>query len=110
MPINEQKEAMELKKFNGYDLWMSIQKVEGHEKIIPEESLRNLGDEKNLYSMFHAIWTPKLYFKEQYKRVCLKVKYKMSDEGTTDAVDQIKPFVSLQAKKDKSNGDENITK
>ena len=101
---------MELKKFSGYDLWMSIQKVEGHENIIPEETLRKLGDEKNLYSMFHAIWTPKLYFKEQYNMICLKVKYKMSDEGTTDTIDKIKPFVSLQAKKDKSNGDENIMK
>ena len=109
-PTKEQKEAMELKKFNGYDLWMSIQKVEGHEKIIPEESLRKLGNEKNLYSMFHAIWTPKLYFKEQYNRICLKVKYKMSDEGTTDTVDKIKPFVSIKAKKDKLNGDENIMK
>jgi hypothetical protein len=109
-PSNEQKEAMELKKFSGYDLWMSIQKVEGHENIIPEETLRKLGDEKNLYSMFHAIWTPKLYFKEQYNMICLKVKYKMSDEGTTDTIDKIKPFVSLQPKKDKSNGNENITK
>ena len=40
----------------------------------------------------------------------MKVKYKMSDEGTTDAVDKIKPFVSIQTKKDKSNGDENIAK
>jgi len=109
-PSNERKEAMELKKFNGYDLWMSIQKVEGHEKIIPEESMRKLGDEKNLYSMFHAIWTPKLYFKEKYNRVCLKVKYKMSDEGTTDAVDTIKPFELPQTKKEDSNDDANLSK
>ena len=40
----------------------------------------------------------------------MKVKYKMSDEGTTDAVDKIKPFVSIKAKRNKSNGDENIMK
>ncbi len=46
--------------------------------------------------MFHVIWSPKLYFKEQYNRICLKVNYKMSDEGTVDAVSKINPFVETQ--------------
>ena len=108
-PSKEQKEAMGLKEFGIYDLWMSIQKVEGHENILPEETLRQLGDDKNLYSMFHAYWTPQLYFKEQYNRICLKVNYKMSDEGTVDAVDIIKPFVLSQTKKDESNVDETLS-
>lgn len=108
-PSKEQKEAMELKEFGIYDLWMSIQKVEGHENILPEETLRQLGDDKNLYSMFHAYWTPQLYFKEQYNRICLKVNYKMSDEGTVDAVDKIKPFVLSQTKKNELNGDESLS-
>lgn len=58
--------------------------------------LKKLGNEKNMYSMFHVIWSPKLYFKEQYNRICLKVNYKMSDEGTVDAVSKIKPFVETQ--------------
>lgn len=91
-PDKEQIDAMELKKFNGYELWMSVQKIEGHENAISEEYIKKLGDEKNMYSVFHAIWIPKLYFKEKYDRVCLKVNYRTTDEGTTDSVDKIKPF------------------
>lgn len=91
-PSEEQKTSMELKKFNEYGLWMSVQKVEGHEDIFPENFIKKLGDKKNLYSVFHAIWIPKLYFKEQYKRVCLKVNDRMTDEGSTDSIDKIEPF------------------
>ncbi len=91
-PTDEQIEKMELVKYNEYGLWMAVQKVEGHENALSKEYLKKLGNEKNMYSMFHAIWSPKLYFKEQYNRICLKVNYKTSDEGTTDSVDMIKPF------------------
>ena len=91
-PSEEQKAAMQLKKFSEYGLWMSIQRVEGHEKAISEEYLKKLGDEKNMYSLFHVIWAPKLFFKEKYNKICLKVYYKTSDEGSADPVDKIKPF------------------
>ena len=83
---------MELDKFNEYGLWMSVQKVEGHEDTITEEYLKKLGNEKNMYSVFHALWAPKLFFKEQYDMICLKVHYKTTDEGKTDDVETIKPF------------------
>ncbi len=95
-PSDEQKKSMELKKFNEYGLWMSVQKVEEHEELLPEHNLKELGEEKNKYSMFHAIWVPKLYFKEQYNRICLKVNYKMIDEGTTDSIDIIESFKTTQ--------------
>lgn len=91
-PNEEQKNTMELKKFNQYDLWMSVQRVEDHENALSEEYKKKLGDQKNMYSMFHAIWMPKLFFKEEYKMVCLKVKYRMSDEGAIDTMDKIRPF------------------
>ena len=98
-PSEEQKVSMALDKFNEYGLWMSVQKVEGHEDTITEEYLKKLGDEKNMYSVFHALWAPKLFFKEQYDMVCLKVHYKMTDEGKTDDVETIKPFVNHQSDK-----------
>lgn len=94
-PNDVQKKSMELKKFNEYELWMSVQKVEGHEDTVSEEYIKELGTKKNLYSVFHAIWIPKLYFKEQYKRICLKVNYRMTDEGSTDSIDKIKSFEDL---------------
>lgn len=97
-PSEEQKVSMELKKFNQYGLWMSIQKVEGHENTISEEYLKKLGNEKNMYSVFHALWAPKLFFKKQYEMKCLKVHYKTTDEGTTDAIDRIEPFIVPQTK------------
>ena len=98
-PNDKQKKSMELKKFNEYGLWMSVQKVEGHEDTVSEEYIKNLGTKKNLYSVFHAIWIPKLYFKEQYKRICLKVNYRMTDEGATDSIDKIEPFEIPQTEK-----------
>lgn len=91
-PSEEQKTDMELKKLNKYGLWMSVQKVEGHEDLLSEKNLQNLGEEKNMYSILHAMWTPKLYFKEQYDIMCLKVNYRMTDEGIADSVDKIRPF------------------
>jgi len=91
-PIDNQIQKLELKRFNGYELWMSVQKVEGHEENLSEEYLKKLGDDKNKYSLFHAIWYPKLYFKENYNMVCLKVNYRVSDEGTPDSLDKIRPF------------------
>lgn len=95
-PSDELKQNMGLKKFNGYDLWLSIQKVQGNEEQIPEKKLRELGDEKNSYSMFHAMWMPKIFFKDQYERICLKVNYRSTDEGRTDSLDKIKPFDNKQ--------------
>lgn len=97
-PSEEQKGSMELVKYNQYGLWMSIQKVEGHENVLSEEYLKKLGNEKNLYSVFHALWAPKLFFKEQYEMICLKVHYKTTDEGTADTIDRIQPFIVPQTK------------
>lgn len=91
-PSEDQKAEMQLKKFSEYGLWMSIQRVKGHEKALSEEYFKKLGDEKNMYSLFHVIWAPKLFFKEKYNKICLKVYYKTTDEGTADPVDKIKPF------------------
>ena len=98
-PSEEQKKKMDLKKFNEYGLWMSIQKVEGHEDLLSERNLKELGDEKNLYSMFHAIWVPKLFFKDRYERICLKVNYRTTDEGTIDSLDKVRPFEIKPTKK-----------
>jgi len=91
-PSDEQKENMELKYLNEFGLWMSVQKVEEHENQLSERNLRDLGDDKNLYSIFHAMWVPKLCFKERYDCICLKVYYRTTDEGTSDSIDKIKPF------------------
>lgn len=91
-PSEEQKSSMELVKFNEYGLWMSVQKVDGHEDTISEEYLKKLGAEKNMYSVFHALWAPKLFFKEQYDLICLKMHYKTIDEGATDGLEMIKSF------------------
>lgn len=105
-PIDDQKQKLNLKKFNEYELWMSVQKVEGNESNLSEEYLKKLGNDKNKYSLFHAIWYPKLYFKDEHDMVCLKVSYKMSDEGTPDSLDKIHPFETRVSKaEEKTNRD-----
>ena len=53
----------------------------------------------NSPSVFHSLWAPKLFFKEQYDMICLKVHYKTTDEGKTDDMETIKPFNNHQSDK-----------
>lgn len=77
-----------------YNLWASVIKIKDNPNIIDEESKTKLGNDKNKYSLFSAIWMPMLSFKpkDSYKMISIKVKYRPIDEGEYDTLDKIKPF------------------
>ena len=80
-----------LKKVLGnYNLWMNVRKLSDiSDKKIPKQIVDELGDKKDGYCAFEAYWNPMLHFSSNIEMTCLKVNYKMSDEGNWDSLDCI---------------------
>ena len=93
-PLEEEQQNLLLKKADkSYGLWLSIEKISEHPDLLTEPIKAQLGDKANQYSLFTAIWRPRLFFKgETYPMVIIKVKYRLTDEGNYDSVDKVKPF------------------
>ena len=93
-PLEEEQQNLLLKKADkSYGLWLSIEKISEHPDLLTEPIKAQLGDKANQYSLFTAIWRPRLFFKgETYPMVSIKVKYRLTDEGNYDSVDKVKPF------------------
>ena len=89
----EQKKLYLTKKDDDYGLGLSIVKISDHPELLEETIEKELGDKANQHSLFTAIWRPLLYFKQvKYPIISIKIKYRLTDEGDYDNVDQIKPF------------------
>jgi len=89
----ELKKMCLVRKDELYSLWLSLEKLSEHPELLEEPIKIKLGDKANQYSLFTAIWCPKLFFKqENYPMVSIKVKYRLTDEGDYDSVDKVKPF------------------
>lgn len=93
-PLEEEQQNLLLKKADkSYGLWLSIKKISEHPNLLTEAIKAQLGDKADQYSLFTAIWRPRLFFKdEKYPMVSIKVKYRLTDEGNYDSVDKVKPF------------------
>lgn len=83
-----------LKKVLGnYNLWMNVRKLSDiSDKKIPKQIVDELGDKKDEHCAFEAYWNPMLHFPSNIEMTCLKVNYKMSDEGNWNSLDDIKPL------------------
>lgn len=93
-PTEEEINKMCLtKKNDSYGLWLSLEKISEHPELLEEPIKTKLGDKANLNSLFTAIWGPKLFFKpDKYPMVCIKIKYRLTNEGEYDNVNKVKPF------------------
>jgi len=95
-PSSEEQKKLCLEKMDDlYGLWLSLKKISKHPELLEEPIKTKLGDKANQYSLFTAIWGPKLFFKpEKYPMVSIKIKYRLTNEGEYDSVDKVKPFDS----------------
>ena len=94
-PTVEEQEKLCLEKMNGFGLWLSLEKISEHPELLEESIKTKLGDKVNQYSLFTAIWGPKLFFKpNKYPIVSIKIKYRLTNEGEYDNVDKVAPFIS----------------
>mgnify|MGYP000855045237 CR=1 FL=1 len=93
-PSEEEIKKLYLHKADkSYNLWLSIQKIQDHPELLEEPIKAQLGGNAKQYSLFSAIWMPKLSFNsERHPAVYIKVKYRLTNEGSYDSVDKVKPF------------------
>lgn len=93
-PTAEEQQKLCLKKMNDlYGLWLSLEKISKHPELLEEPIKTKLGDKANQYSLFTAIWGPKLFFKsDKYPIVSIKIKYRLTNEGEYDNVDKVMPI------------------
>lgn len=97
-PTAEEQQKLCLKKMNDlYGLWLSLEKISKHPELLEEPIKTKLGDKANQYSLFTAIWGPKLFFKsDKYPIVSIKIKYRLTNEGEYDNVDKVMPFIPAE--------------
>lgn len=97
-PTAEEQQKLCLKKMNDlYGLWLSLEKISKHPELLEEPIKTKLGDKANQYSLFTAIWGPKLFFKsDKYPIVSIKIKYRLTNEGKYDNVDKVMPFIPTE--------------
>ena len=97
-PTAEEQKKLCLEKMNGlYGLWLSLKKISEHPELLEEPIKTKLGDKANQYSLFTAIWRPKLFFKpDKYPMISLKIKYRLTNEGEYDNVDKVMPFIPTE--------------
>lgn len=93
-PNESDIDKLKLKKYNDlYGLWMSIVQLSSNPETLEEPIKSNLGDTADKHSLFTCIWAPRLYFKPKpYDMICIKVKYRLTDEGTFGSVGDVLPF------------------
>lgn len=75
-----------------YALWMGVEKVRDINDDLPKHIIEEIGNQKDRYCLFKVYWNPILYFPSDMKMMCLKVNYKMRDEGNWNSLDDIKPL------------------
>ena len=94
-PTAEEQKKLCLEKMNDlYGLWLSLEKISEHPELLEEPIKTKFGDKANQYSLFTAIWSPKLFFKpDKYPIISIKIKYRLTDEGEYDNVDKVNPFI-----------------
>jgi len=80
------------KVLDKYVLCLGVEKVKDTKEDLPKHIIEEIGDQKDNYCLFKAYWNPMLYFPSDMKMICLRVNYKMSDEGNWDSLDDIKPL------------------
>ena len=75
-----------------YALWMGVEKVKDTKDDLPKHIIEEIGDQRDKYCLFKVYWNPMLSFPTDMNMICLKVNYKMSDEGNWNSLDDIKPL------------------
>lgn len=97
-PTAEEQKKLCLEKMNAlYGLWLSLEKISEHPELLEEPIKTKLGDKVSQYSLFTAIWGPKLFFKpDKYPMVSIKIKYRLTNEGEYDNVDKVTPFIPTE--------------
>lgn len=94
-PSNDWTEKYHLFKIgNKQNIWLGLQKIAGHKSLLSEEELKNIDGDPNELSLFSCIVLANIYWKPNSKMMCIKNMHFGRDNGNTEKVDNIKPFMT----------------
>lgn len=75
-----------------YALWLGVEKVKDTNEDLPKHILEEIGEQREKFCLFKSYWNPVLYFSSATEMICLKVNYKMIDEGNWNSLNDIRPL------------------
>lgn len=78
--------------YDKYALYMGVVKIEDINEDLPPNIVEEVGDQREYYCLFKASWIPILHFSSTTEMICLKINYKMTDEGNWNSLDDITPI------------------
>lgn len=94
-PPKEWIEKYYLEKMgNKLNIWLGLQKIADHKNLLSEEELKNIDGDPNELSLFSCIVLSNIYWKPYSKMMCIKNMHFGRDNGNTEKVDNIKPFMT----------------
>ena len=82
-----------------YNLYGSVVKLSENEILL--KGVDNLSEDEALnYSLFNVFVNAKMAWEQAAPVVCIKLMYDLKDNGTSDALDSVKPFEELFGEKE----------
>ena len=77
-----------------FHIGLGLLKVVDNKSLFTEEKLRNMDGDPDELSLFSCIVLANIYWKSDCKMLCIKNMHFGVDNGNTEQVEKIKPFVS----------------
>jgi hypothetical protein len=77
-----------------YNIGLGLQKIVKNKSLLTEDELKNIDGDPNELSLFSCIVLANIYWKPNSKMMCIKNMHFGVNNGNTEQVEKIKPFVS----------------
>ena len=87
------KYHLEIKE-DQYNIGLGLQKIVKNKSLLTEDEFKNIDGDPNELSLFSCIVLANIYWKSDCKMLCVKYMHLGIDNGNTEQVEKIKPFVS----------------
>ena len=94
-PSKEWIEKYHLEKIgNKLNIWIGLQKIAENENLLAEDELNNIDGNPNELSLLSCIVLANVHWNLDDKILCIKNMHFGRDNGNTEQVENVKPFMS----------------
>lgn len=77
-----------------YNIGLGLQKIVKNKSLLTEDEFKNIDGDPNELSLFSCVVLANIFWKSDCKILCVKYMHFGIDNGNTEQVEKIKPFVS----------------
>lgn len=77
-----------------YNIGLGLQKIIKNNSLLTEDEFKNIDGDPNELSLFSCVVLANIFWKSDCKILCVKYMHFGIDNGNTEQVEKIKPFVS----------------